>query len=191
MQTAKLLAFLSFLIAPAIAHAAECDNKPGYYVNGSGACVECANAGYYCPGDGTRAACPPISGREDMKWPAEYPNFTQAQPVIFYGETATASSITNCIARYRITDGRAVMIYHQRYNPDTDKYDVAAAETWWSWPNAGYYLTSLRQCPTGASWNNVSLCDAGGYCPGETSHWLCANGKSPENYGLYGCGDNT
>ena len=87
MQTAKILAFLSFLIAPAIVRAAECDNKPGYYVNGSGECVQCYSAGYYCPGDGTRQTCPPISGHEDIKWSAEYPDFTTAQSVTFYSET--------------------------------------------------------------------------------------------------------
>ena len=190
MQRRELLAFLSFLIAPAIAHAAECDNKPGYYVNGSGECVECTNAAYYCPGDGTRVACPPLSGNHVPLWSAEHPDFTQTQSVTFYSSTLTASQITQCIAKYYITDGHALMQYNQSYNPITDKYDTFFSK-WWYWPYAGYYLTSLRSCPLSGTWNEVATCKAGGYCPGEAAAYQCVNGKSPEYYGLYVCGDNS
>ena len=185
----SVLLAVGCFVVPFVAHAATCDDKPGYYVNGSGECVECYNSGYYCPGDGTRQTCPSFSGREVPLWLAEYPDATQ-ELLEFYTETRTASVITRCIARYRITDGRASMSYLQRYNPETDKYDDFF-DKWFAWPYAGYYLTSLTSCPLSATWGDVSLCQAGGYCPGETSHWPCANGKSPANFGLYVCGDNT
>ena len=53
MQTAKLLAFLSLLIAPAIARAATCD--AGSYLVGA-ECTKCNNP-YYCPGDDQQYIC--------------------------------------------------------------------------------------------------------------------------------------
>ena len=82
------------------------------------------------------------------------------------------------------------MQYMQRYNSTTEKYDTFYNK-WWYWPYAGYYLAPLRACASSAMWSDVVLCQAGGYCPGETSDYKCENGNSPENYGLYVCGDNS
>ena len=79
MQTAKLLAFLSFLIAPAIVHAAECDNKPGYYVNDAGECVTHCNPGYYVPTPG--AQCTRVTQPGN--------HYVDTAHDVKYGETST------------------------------------------------------------------------------------------------------
>ena len=58
MHTAKLLAFLLFMVAPFTARAATC--PAGQYLDTDGAtCLNCSiDYGFYCPGDDTRHPCP-------------------------------------------------------------------------------------------------------------------------------------
>ena len=77
MHTAKLLAFLLFLIAPFAARAATC--PAGSWLNTTG-CEQCINP-YYCPGDDNRYKCSPlISYDPDVPIYYSYPGATECKP---------------------------------------------------------------------------------------------------------------
>ena len=104
----------------------------------------------------------------------------------------TRRTITDCLVYVNIDTTEGHLYEFDSYNPTTQQYDLLNDFPGWKAANAGYYLTSKRDCAQNAYYGEVVQCPAGSYCPGVTElvSVRCDSDPAtywPDNKGLYAC----
>lgn len=195
----KITFILFVLFLPLYAHGATCD--AGYYLE-NGTCTICTN-GYYCPGDGTRVACPlnTLTPQEISEHTgADLQSSTVGTYVSSLAHNSRPSSQDDCHINFRSghIEGEKCLFYQVAFHYDTSSqtyvpspgdprfYNRADVGGYLSdYSHSGYYRT-CNQCtnaPANAHYTGPGTPDStdGSVVDANDCPWECDDGYYNDN----------